>query len=74
MRYTPHDLLACVVQNGRMAVVKLDYNPVTGDSLLNGRVFREVYPITAEHAVSAAWYANNEPITFAGRQWFKYGL
>lgn len=65
---------ACVVQNGRMVVVHFDYYPATGDSTVNGRPFREVYPVTAEHAASAQWYANNEPIMFARRQWVKYGL
>lgn len=64
----------CVVQNGRFVDVSSIYNPVIGDSTVNGRPLHEVYPVTAEHAVSTSWYANNEPITFAGRRWVKYGL
>ncbi len=70
----PHDLRACVVQNGRMAVVGWEYNPATGDSTVNGRPLREVYPVTAEYAAVARWYAMNEPITFAGRRYIKYGM
>ncbi|HEU4558939.1 MAG TPA: hypothetical protein VFS20_13860 [Longimicrobium sp.] len=64
----------CVLQNGQLAIVQFDYNPSTGDSTVNGRPLREVYPVTAEYAAVARWYAMNEPITFAGRRYVKYGL
>jgi hypothetical protein len=66
--------MACVVQGGRIFEVEVQYRSATSDSLVNGRPFHEVYPITSEHAASARWYANNEPILFAGHRYVKYGL
>ncbi|HYH78886.1 MAG TPA: hypothetical protein VEX86_03795 [Longimicrobium sp.] len=60
-------LMRCVVRNGAMEVVDLHYDPVTGDT-------SAAYPTTAEHAMNARWYVDNEPIVFAGLRYFKYGL
>jgi len=68
------DLSVCLVQNGRIGMVVVDYNPVTGDSTLNGRRFDEVYPVTEEFAAAKPWYVNNQPIIFHGWRYIKYGL
>ena len=71
---TLEDITACLVRNGRMEMTPAHFYPVTGDTTVNGRQFRDVYPVTAEHAASAAWYVDNEPVPFAGRRFVKYGL
>lgn len=70
----PYDISACVLRNGRMELQTVRYDVATGDTTINGRQFHEAFPVTAEHAASAAWYASHEPITFAGRRFLKYGL
>ncbi|HEX9935811.1 MAG TPA: hypothetical protein VGB15_01765 [Longimicrobium sp.] len=70
----PETISACVLRNGRMEVQTVRYDIATGDSTINGRQFHEAFPVTAEHAASARWYAGHEPITFAGRRFVKYGL
>lgn len=67
-------MTACVVRDGAFTQAAFEYHPATGDSTVNGRLFREVFPVTAEHARDAAWYVNHEPITFKGRRYVKYGL
>ena len=68
------DITACVVRNGRMEMTPAHFYPVNGDTTVNGRPFRDVYPVTAEDAASAAWYVDDEPVPFAGRRFVKYGL
>lgn len=67
-------LRICVVENGRMTMTPIEYDLATGDTTVNGRPFREAYPVTAEHAAGAQWYVNREPITFRGRRYVMYGL
>lgn len=67
-------ITACVVRNGRMEMVPIQYDPATGDTTVNGRPFREAYPVTAEYASVARWYADNEPITVNRSRYIKYGL
>jgi hypothetical protein len=68
------DITACVVRNGRMEMTPAHFYPVNGDTTVNGRPFRDVYPVTAEHAASADWYVNNEPVRLGHRRFVKYGL
>lgn len=68
------DITACVVRNGRMEMTPAHFYPVTGDTTVNGRPFRDVFPVTAEHASSAAWYVDNEPVPFDRVRFVKYGL
>ncbi|HEU4558942.1 MAG TPA: hypothetical protein VFS20_13875 [Longimicrobium sp.] len=70
----PVQARTCVVRGGAFTEAIFHYDPATGDSTVNSRLFREVYPIGAEHALVAPWYFNNEPITFRGRRFVKYGL
>lgn len=67
-------MTACVVRNGRMEMVPIQYDPATGDTPVNGRPFRDVYPVSAEYASVARWYAENEPTTVDRRRYIKYGL
>ncbi|HEX9937849.1 MAG TPA: hypothetical protein VGB15_12030 [Longimicrobium sp.] len=56
----------CTVQNGQLSNVTATYNPATGDTT--------GLPTAEQNAASATWYINNEPITFNGRRYVKYGL
>lgn len=64
----------CVVHNGAMEVVDVDYNPATGDSTVNGRPFRDAFPVTAEHAAGARWYVDHLTVSFEGRRYWSVGL
>jgi hypothetical protein len=67
-------LQVCVLQDGRLADVVTDYNPVTGDTLVGGRPFGEAFPPHAPgYAASASWMVLNEPIPFRGYTYIKYG-
>jgi hypothetical protein len=65
----------CVVEGGALTEVEARYNQNTGDTTtMDGRRFGEAYPTGAQYAASAPWYINNEPVTFNGRRYVKYGL
>ena len=68
------DVNVCVVQNGQLTTVMGQYNPASGDTTVNGTPFATAYPTNDAYAANATWYINNEPITFNGRRYVKYGL
>ena len=59
-------MTVCVVQNGALSTVTGTYNPSTGDTT--------GLPTMEANAQSATWFINNEPITFNGHRYVKYGL
>ncbi|HEX9936671.1 MAG TPA: hypothetical protein VGB15_06100 [Longimicrobium sp.] len=61
------DISVCVLQNGQLTTVTAQYNPATGDTT-------GVPSVTEGYAANATWFINNEPITFNGRRYVKYGL
>jgi hypothetical protein len=63
----------CVVADGGLREVLVDYVPATGDSLYQGRRFREVFPVNAQYAANAQWYMDNSAVSFDGRWFSKYG-
>jgi hypothetical protein len=64
----------CVVENGALRNVEVQYNTQSGDTTVNGRRFSDAYPATTGYAAGAPWYINNEPVTVNGRRYVKYGL
>jgi hypothetical protein len=69
----------CVIENGVLKNIEIDYNPATGDRsiVVNGvrKDFYSVYPKTgAAYAEEQKWYINNETVTFNGKPYIKYGL
>jgi len=69
----------CVIQNGMLKDVELDYDPNTGDRsiVINGvrKKLEDVYPKTGpEYAKGQSWYVNNDSIIFNGKPFKKYGL
>ena len=67
-------LRVCVIQDGALTEVEAQYDPATGDTTVGGVRFSERFPATTGYAANATWFINNEPITFNGRQYAKYGL
>ena len=64
----------CVLQNGNLRYVEVGYNTRTGDTTVNGRSFREVFPPGAPgYAAAAPWMILNEPIPFRRQRYVKYG-
>jgi hypothetical protein len=63
----------CVVRNGTLAEVTIQYDTGTGDTLYGGARFAEAFPTGPEYAEGAEWYATNEPIPFRGGLLVKYG-
>jgi hypothetical protein len=75
MAPTMSDLTYCVVQNGQLSSVTVQYNQSTGDSTYNGQRVRDAFPpAAAGYAGGATWFINGEPVTFNGRRYVKYGL
>jgi hypothetical protein len=71
----PTPIRICVVEGGALTEVEARYNTATSDTLsMDGRRFSEAYPAGAQYAGGATWYINNEPVTFNGRRYVKYGL
>jgi hypothetical protein len=70
----PQDVSYCVVQNGQLTSVTVQYNPTAGDTTYNGQPVGVAFPATTGYAGSETWYINTEPIQFNGRRYVKYGL
>jgi hypothetical protein len=64
----------CVVQDGNVTSVSAMYNPVAGDTTVNGQPFATAFPAGAQYAGNATWFINNEPVMFQNRRFVKYGL
>jgi hypothetical protein len=67
------DVSYCVVQNGQLSSVTVQYDPATGDSTYNGQRVGAAFP-QAGYAGAEPWFVNTEPVTFNGRRYVKYGL
>jgi len=68
------ELTVCVVHGGAMSTVSVSYNHATGDSVYQGRRFRDAFPTDSSFAASARWYHDYEPIVLNGRRYIIYGL
>jgi hypothetical protein len=64
----------CVVKNGTMANVDVEFNPHTGDTTVAGRPLHDAYPMTSEYAAAAPWYKRGQPVVFANHRLVQYGL
>jgi hypothetical protein len=69
----------CVIANGQLTEVDVDYNQSTGERtlLVNGvrKDFYSIYPKTgAGYAGEQSWYINSEKVQFKGKSYVKYGL
>ena len=62
----PATVNVCVVQNGALTTVTGTFDPTTNDTT--------GLPAAEANAQSATWFINNEPITFNGHRYVKYGL
>ncbi|HYH78883.1 MAG TPA: hypothetical protein VEX86_03780 [Longimicrobium sp.] len=68
-------MMVCVVRGGQISSVDAQFYPGSGDTIVGGQKFAEAYPAGgAEYAADARWYIDNEPITFNGTRYVKYGL
>jgi hypothetical protein len=68
------DIRICVVQERQLREIMAQYDRATGDTITNGRRFRDVYGGSAGYAGGTAWFINQDPITLNGRRYRKYGL
>ena len=66
----------CMLEGGALTTVRAELSPATGDTLVAGRPFREVFPDTGQYAAGHAWYRNNEPIDYDPQNvcYVRYGL
>ncbi|MDR0788549.1 MAG: hypothetical protein LBG44_11910 [Gemmatimonadota bacterium] len=65
----------CVVDNGQLGMISAVYRPATGDTLVNGRPFNEVHPVTVpNYAAGASWFLQSNEITFNNNAHVKYGV
>jgi hypothetical protein len=72
-RLSARDLQVCVLENGALRHVRVDYDTRTSDTTFNGRPFSEAYPETTGYAADASWFITNEPVPLNGRRYVKYG-
>jgi len=68
------DVRYCVVQNGQLASVTVQYNAATGDTTYNGTGVGQAFPATSGYAAGEPWFVNAEPVALDGRRYVKYGL
>lgn len=61
---------------GQLTAVAVTVVPESGDTLANGRDYREVYPVTApDYAAATEWFQTKVPITIVdGRHFTVQGL
>jgi hypothetical protein len=69
----------CVIVNGQLKQLEIDYNPATGERsvLVNGarKEFYSVYPKNGpDYAAGQTWFINNETLVLANFSYVKYGL
>ncbi|MGE0158633.1 MAG: PPC domain-containing protein [Gemmatimonadales bacterium] len=64
----------CVVQGTELREIEAQYNALTGDTTVAGRLFREVHPLGPDYAAGTTWYVDNDPIEIDGTPFVKYGL
>lgn len=71
----PERIEICVLHQGRMTTVAADV-VASGDTLVAGRPFAQVYADTGQYALGRSWYRDNEPIDYDPRNicYAKYGL
>ncbi|HEX2093441.1 MAG TPA: alpha/beta hydrolase [Longimicrobiaceae bacterium] len=73
-RDTLRSVQLCVIQGRSLTTVTATYDPATGDTTVtSGQRFSEAYPAIAGYAASATWYISNEPITFNGQPYQRFG-
>lgn len=64
---TGEPISICVYRDGRITTMAATYHSATGDTLVDGRPFVEVHPVTSPPYVeSAGWYIQHQPVTFGG--------
>ena len=69
-----HNITLCIVENGALKTVAAVVDTSRGDTLVDGRSWREVYPaIYPPYALGAPWLAR-EIIVLDGRYYAPYGL
>ncbi len=64
----------CVVEAGELREVDAMVNSATGDTLVNQRRFRDVYPGTTGYAAGQDFYIRNEAITLNRTRYVRFGL
>jgi len=65
------DIQVCVVENGMLRNMTVQYNTQSGDTTMNGQRFA---PSMTGYAAGASWFINNESVMVMGRRYVKYGL
>ncbi|HST61918.1 MAG TPA: hypothetical protein VLK84_24670 [Longimicrobium sp.] len=68
------DVQVCVVDEQGVREIAARYNVTTGDTLVGGRPFAEVYPLTDAYAQNAEWFINNEMMEQPPYRYGKYGI
>ena len=66
-------LRTCVVRNGRMEDVDIEYNPQRGDTTYQGRPFSAAFPVDSTVALNADWYRESMVVGFEWGRYLKYG-
>lgn len=64
----------CVMEDGMPREVTVQYNTVTGDTIMNERPLAEAYPLTAAFAAEAPWFVDHLPIAVDGYTYVHYAL
>ena len=64
----------CVIVDGRLTSVPAVVDAATGDTLYQGRRFREAFQDTLPYAARQPWYVNSDVLTTDGLRWHKFGL
>lgn len=67
-------LRVCVVDREGMREVPVQYSLVTGDTMIDGRPFAEVYPTDSSYAAAADWFIRDEMVTLPqGWRYVRFG-
>jgi hypothetical protein len=63
----------CFLWEGRPREIPVWYTPATGDTIVDGRPFREWFPDPGPYAGTRRWFIDAEPITLDGRRYTPHG-
>lgn len=65
----------CALSGGRIQEVAAEFDPVSGDTTVGGRPFRDVYPVSSPpYLAGADWYRADGMVEFEHRRYVRYGV
>lgn len=64
----------CVIVDGQLREITAEYDPESGDTIVDGQPLAQAYPSASPpYLAGADWYARDEMVEFERRRYLRYG-